>query len=373
MTVTPPLSIIIAYHASPSFLSACLDSLINTIRLEDEIIVVVNNVNKDVHSVNIFSERVKYINYYENLGHAKAINLGVKHAANDYVILSDHDLVYQENWLKELWKLYKSDDTIGAVSCKILNTSNDRILDYGIAYSDFNLGHPFMDLQKNHPLVMENNISQMICTGGFLINKNLFFEVGALEEKFGSLYTDLDLCLKIKRKGLKVGAVANAKAYHFGGDFSFVNRSYKANHLKADVKGVFMRNNADVLESDMKQYYELSINYFKKEYGDFEKYFFCNMMNVVFPKWYENILEDGGIERFDRYQKPSGARDAYTIGIFEILGYDIMNLGVPIAYFVDRFVCIKGNAFWWSNRRSPERDIVVDRNGNIVPIKEIIH
>ena len=212
----------------------------------------------------------------------------------------------------------------------------------------------------------------MICTGGFLIKKKDLVQVGGFEESFGTLYTDLDMCLKLKRAGLKVAAAAGALAYHFGGDFSLINRSYKEGHLKADVKGAFMRNNVDVLEPDMHDYYQMSAVYFKRAFGDFGKYFFCNMMNVVDPTWYEKIAQSNGAEKYDRIHRPSGYRDAANIGLFEILGYDLMSLGVPIAYFVDRYISITNNTFWWNERRGGKNDIVIDRNANILPVKAII-
>lgn len=372
MNSMPVLSIIVAYHSSTAYLKACLESILDTAESRHEIIVVINNSAKEVHEVNFFDDRVKYLHYYENLGHARAVNLGVQHASHSHVVISDHDLVFQEKWLENLWASYIKEDSIRAVSCKILNTTNGRILDYGIAYSDFNLGHPNMDLPIHHSLVSDDNVAQMICTGGLLISKSDFLKIGPFEETFGSLYTDLDLCLKLKRKGFQVAAASNAHAYHFGGEFSLINRDYKNGQLKGDVKGTFMRNNSDVLVSDMELYYERSVEYFKKEYGSFEKYFCCNMMNVVNPWWYEEVMERNGMEFYDRYVKPSKVRDAYLIGLFELLGFDLMQLGVPIAYFVDRFVCIEGNHFWWKHRRNGQKDIVVDRNGNVLPVKEVL-
>jgi len=366
-------SIIIPYHKGESYLKACLNSLVATTQPSDEILVVVNSADKTIHDLSLHSDRVTYLNIYEGIGHAKAVNEGVKFASHEYVIITDHDLVFQPGWIEALWKLYASDSSIGAVSCKVLNTRSQRVLDYGIAYTDFNLGHPFMDLPSNHPLVQEDRMAQMICTGGFLIKKRDLIQVGGFEESFGTLYTDLDMCLKLKRVGLKVAAAANALAYHFGGDFSLIKRSYKDGYLKADVKGAFMRNNADVLEPDMDDYYKMSAIYFKKTFGNFGKYFFCNMMNVVDPTWYEKVAQANGAEKYDRIHRPSSHRDAANIGLFEILGYDLMALGVPIAYFVDRFVCITNNTFWWNERRGGESDIVVDRNANILPVREVIY
>ncbi|MBL4744725.1 MAG: glycosyltransferase [Flavobacteriaceae bacterium] len=372
MDIPNAFSIIVLYHSGESFLKVCLESIIRTAREKDEIIVVVNNKNEFYHNVDLFKERVRYLHFNEDLGHGKAANIGINEASNEYVILSDHDLVFFPNWIDSLWKLYDSNPLIAAVSCKVINTNNSAVQDFGIAYSDFNLGHPFMDLPMNHELVMKDNVAQMICTGGFMMKKYEFQRIGGFDEKFGTLYTDLDLCLRIKAMGKKVGAASNAIAYHFGGDNAMLNRNYKKSFLKADVKGVFMKKNADVIESDMSSYYQKSALYYNKKYGGFKKYFFCNMMNVVYPEWYEEIALSVGINSYDRITQSSGSRDENNNQLFETLGYDLMSLGVPILYFVDRFIGVKENFFWWEKRRRSNLDIVIDRNANILPISEVL-
>ncbi len=373
MPLPESLSIVIVYHEGISYLKACLHSVLSTVRESDEIILVVNNENMAVHQTDIFKNRVRYINYYENLGYAKAANEGVKACQHEYVIISDHDLVYQPGWLEALWKFYSSDSELGAVCCQIINPLSNNVLDYGIAFSEFNFAHPFMDLPLDHELVNVDRTAQMICAGGILVNKDTFQTVGGFDENFGSLYTDLDLCLRLKQKRLKVGVAAGAQAYHFAGEFAQAGKAYKASFLKADVKGAFMRKNAAILEIDLEKYFKISADYFFRKNGMFKQYFVCNMMNVVNPRLYEEVLLSLNATIYDRITRPSGSRDAENIRLFDTLGFDMMALGVPIAYLVDRYVSVIDNAFWWRERRSFLNDIVIDRNGNILSINEILN
>lgn len=368
-----PISIVILFHNGASYLQACLHSLLNTVKSTDEIIVVVNNENRTVHDININKDRVNYLHFYENLGHGKAANKGIQLAKNEYIVITDHDIVFNKGWLDELWKFYHSDDKLGAVSCKIINTLNNKILDYGIAFSDFNFCHPFMDLHAAHPLTCVDRQTQMICTGGFLTQKSILETVSGFEENYGSLYTDLDICLKLNKANFKVGVSSKAVAYHFSGDLLKISRKYKSSFLKSDVKGAFMRKNADILETDLQNYYKFSAEYFNNNIGHFKKYFICNLMNVVNPVWYEEVLLSLGITRYDRIECATGERDAENIRLFETLGYDIMMLGVPIAYFVDRFSSLINNAFWWQERKVSSKDIIIDRNANIIAATDIIY
>lgn len=372
MNIPEAISIIITYHSGPSFLKACLESLLKSVRPEDEIIVIVNNADQNAHSVNAHSDRVKYYHFYENLGYAKAVNIGVEKSCNEFIVIADHDLVFEDKWLECLWAFFTSHADLGAVSCKIINTLTNKVLDYGIAFSEFNFGHPFMDLPRDHALTDVDRITQMICAGGLLMKKEIFKGIGGFDETFGSLYTDLDICLQLKKRNLRVGVASGAVAYHFAGEFAQEAKQYKASYLKSDVKGAFMRKNAETLEVDMGSYYKISAEYIQAQYGVFKNYFFCNMLNVANPGWYEKEAISLNIVRSDGILRPTGKRDAENTRLFESLGYDIMLLGIPVAYFVDRYISVKDNSFWWQNRRGYKSDIVLDRNGNIVPLVELI-
>ncbi|MDR0231053.1 MAG: glycosyltransferase [Dysgonamonadaceae bacterium] len=371
MKLPNSFSIIVLYHSGKSHLKVCLDSLINTVRKEDEIIVIVNNVDEKEHSINFYENRIKYFHFYENLGHGKAANIGVEKAENEYVIISDHDLVFLPSWLENLWHFYSSDADLKAVSCKIIDVLHNNILDFGIASSEYNFAHPHLGLPINHPLVQKDRYAQMICTGGFLINKTDFLLVNGFNADFGTLYTDLDICLKLKKAGYKVGAASKAIALHFGSDLAQSALSYKRSHLKADVKGVFMKNNASVITNDLIRYYEDSFYYFNLKHAMIKEFFFCNCITVVNYTWYEELLKELGIKSLGSVYHSYLERDVNHINLFGIWGYNIMALGSPIAYFVDIFSSIKSNAYWWQERAN-KNDIVIDRNANILTVKDIL-
>lgn len=373
MTMPDAFTIIVLYHTGETYLKLCLESLLQTTRPTDEILVVINNENVDAHTFTPYDSRVRYVHFYENLGHAKAGNKGVELARNEYVIISDHDLIFFPNWLEASWQLYSSDMQIGATSCQLIDPYQKEILDFGIAFSGYNFAHPHLGLPMNHPLVSQDRIVQMACTGGFLIAKKLFETLGGFTEAFGTLYTDLDICLRMKREGFKIGVVAGAKAYHFAGDLIQDNRAYKRSHLKADVKGVFMKNNATVLSEDIDEYYWQSWIYLTKTYDIIDKeFFFCNNMSVVNPTHYEDLSIDLGIKPLGKLRKPSETRDASYLNMLKIWGYDFMALGSPILHFVDRFSCLRNNSFWWSERAN-KTDLVMDRNGNLLFLRDLLN
>ena len=233
----PNFSIIVLFHNGKGLLESCLSSLSKTIGENDEVIVVVNSPNISNHQLSFDDERIRFAFYNEAMGHAGAANIGAELAKHEYIVFSDHDLIFEDNWLIELWKYYSSSDRLAAVSCCVLNSHTKDILDFGIAYNEFNGAHPFLGLPYKHPLVSKNRRFQAICSGGMLIKKSIFNGLNGFDEKLGTLYSDVDLCFRLKEEGFEVGAAVNAIAYHFGGCFSAIKRDYKSSTLKTDVKG----------------------------------------------------------------------------------------------------------------------------------------
>lgn len=368
----PPISIIVVYHSGKQYLQACLESLQNSVRTDDEIIVIANNVDERALQLFVMGPQVRLIKRKESLGHAGAANLGAEHARHSHVAFCDHDLVFLPNWLNQLWQTYVSRPDIGACSCKCINPHSEAVLDFGIAFSSFNGAHPSLDLPQSHPLVQQDRVAQAICTSGFLIALSDFRAAGGFDASFGSLYTDLDLCLQLKRMGRVVVSSAQAIAYHFGGDFHQVGgKPYKATHLKADVKGAFMRKHADVLEVDLARYFDEAVIYDRANYGALPKALYCNLMNVADPSWYEDLMSAAGLRGYAPLRLASGERDAHRIGLFELLGFDTMRSNVPLAYFVDRYTCVQDNSFWWS-RRAAKGDVIIDRNANVVRVDTLL-
>jgi GT2 family glycosyltransferase len=367
----PPVSIIVVFHSGKHYLKACLDSIQSSMRPDDEIIVVANNQDESALGLTDLPSSIRLITRQESLGYAGAANLGAEHAFHTHVVFCDHDLVFLPGWLDQLWQTYTSRPNIGACSCKAINPHSMAVLDFGIAFSNFNGAHPGLDLPQAHPLVQTDRVVQAVCTSGFLISLTDFNATGRFDVAFGSMYTDLDLCLQLKRMGRVVVSSANAVAYHFGGDFHQAgDKAYKASHLKADIKGTFMRKHADVLEVDLERYFTDAYAYDRQIYGELPKALYCNMMNVADPAWYEELASRAGMRSYAPVRIPSGQRDAHRIGLFETLGFETMRSNMPIAYFVDRYTSVLDNAFWWE-RRAAKGDLIIDRNANVVRMADL--
>lgn len=89
-------------------------------------IIIVDNTSKDKSRIiidKIVSKNkdiIKKIYLEKNTGFAKGNNQGIKIANGKYVVLLNNDCLVDKNWLKELYKVAKSDKNIFSVGSKIL-------------------------------------------------------------------------------------------------------------------------------------------------------------------------------------------------------------------------------------------------------------
>lgn len=98
------------------------------------------------------SRLVELIAMPENKGKATALNLGMEKISSGIVILSDANVMYQQNAIRKLVRHF-SDDTIGAVSGMVV------LLNDGLSYSD----------AENSYYSVEHNIQQLESDTGNLI------------------------------------------------------------------------------------------------------------------------------------------------------------------------------------------------------------
>ncbi len=364
------VSIIVLYHSGKKFLKPCLESLCRTTRASDEIIVYVNDENESGHDVTFFQDRVKYIHIFENQGYSKAANNAIEYASNEFVIFCDQDVLFQSGWLDKLLMTFAADDGIGAAGIKLVNHANNTILDFGIASSEYNFIHPHMGLDYRHPLVAENREVQMVCSAVLLTTKTLYRRFGGFYEPFGTLYSDLDFCMRVKRFGYRVIAVADAVAYHFGSELQSGDKYYKQSNLKADVKGVFMKMNSAYIMNDMEKYLHKSYEYYSRVHGNPSgRYMFCNLLSVVNKTDYEDIITSFDMTPYDTYRQNLLGRDVERVDLFFALGSEIMDLGVDIMYFADRFTALRYNKLWWQ-KRARYKDIIIDRHANLIAVND---
>lgn len=153
-------------------------------------------------------EKVKIVLYEGKFNYSAVNNLGVDYTEGEYVLLLNNDTeVITVNWMEELL-MYAQREDVGAVGAK-LYYADKTIQHAGVVIglgAHRTAGHTHYKQHRQNlgymgRLCYAQNVTAV--TGAcLLVKKALYLAVGGLDESFEISLNDVDLCLKLRGKGL---------------------------------------------------------------------------------------------------------------------------------------------------------------------------
>jgi len=204
----------------------CVNSLLNSTVTDFDIVVVDNN---SVIKPNFTDKRIKVIYLSENLGFAGANNIGIKYAAEnkyEYVWILNNDTIVERDTLLALLDAATSSES-QVLTNLILYYDKPNQIWYGGGYFSKAFGkgvHRYANRDVNGVQLKPENIE--FATGcSLLINTRVFEDVGLFDDRLIVYSEDLDLSMRLKKKGYTILFVPEAVVYHK------VGRSFKNNNL----------------------------------------------------------------------------------------------------------------------------------------------
>ncbi|MBU0650989.1 glycosyltransferase family 2 protein, partial [bacterium] len=178
----------------------CLASLQN-IDYDNYKIVLVDNGSTD-GIVDIVKQKypdIEVISNSGNFGFVEGNNIGIRYALKrkaDYIFLLNNDTVVDKDVLKEMMKVIKSDETIGAVCPKILNYYSKEVIEsaggsFSINFSkNIAVGYGQRDIgQFDYDREVD-----FISGCAFFAKAEIFNQAGFFDKIYFAYYEDMDLC-----------------------------------------------------------------------------------------------------------------------------------------------------------------------------------
>jgi len=228
------VSIIVLNYNGKDCLDTCLKSLtkLNFPKNKYEIIVVDNN-SPDKSWKIAEKYKIKLIKSNENTGFSGGNNLGLKHSKGKYIALINNDAEVDKEWLNELIKPFKEDNSIGATTSITYHGKN--LKKYNIPWFSGAKIYP-MHFVKHDSLGHKAGYSDYPCGCSMMIRKDILEKIGGLfDEKFFMYSEDADLGIRLRKHNYKIFYNPKAIAYHHIDKerlsknevyYSFRNRSY---------------------------------------------------------------------------------------------------------------------------------------------------
>ena len=220
-------SIAIATFYPGNIINKCLASLPNN----KEILIIDNGDDKKLRD-NLSKINNKNIHYHNigDVGISKSLNYAISKSSNNYVFITQPDVVISSQSIDNLIKASEKYDKIGIVSPLTFDDENYSKYDhYDLKISK---SGKVLNNQKKTPLKKpEGNICvEAINSTALLVKKDVIEKIGKWDENIYTYLEDIDICLRLRLAGYQIIKVSDAKAYHIG----FASHE-KKNHKKHEI------------------------------------------------------------------------------------------------------------------------------------------
>ncbi len=261
------LSVIIVNYNVKFFLEQCLFSVIKACKnIDAEIIVVDNNStdgSRDYLSPKFSS--VQFLWNKENVGFAKANNMGVARATGRYILFLNPDTIVAEDCFTKCISFFESGESTGAIGVRMIDGSGEFLKESKRAFPS-----PLTSLYKLSGLTAVfprsktfaryylGNLNEYtnhevdVLAGAFIMTlKKVLDKTGAFDESFFMYGEDVDLSYRIQQAGYTNFYFSDTTIIHFKGEstkkgsLNYVKMFYNAmslfvkKHYTGSKAGIF--------------------------------------------------------------------------------------------------------------------------------------
>jgi len=224
----PLVSIIIPTKNQYKVVSRCISSIYEKTQYKNFEIILVDTGSTDKRVLGWYK---KIIKLHSNLrvivwpevpfSYARSCNEGARQARGELLLMLNNDTeVITPNWL-ELLAGDAQRKSIGAVGCLLYFPDKVHIQHAGIGIGLGGVAANTLSMavdcgltQNQHLYLNTKHNITAVTAACLMIRKDVYDKVGGFDEKFRVTYNDVDLCLRLREKGLYNVYIPNVKLIH---------------------------------------------------------------------------------------------------------------------------------------------------------------
>jgi GT2 family glycosyltransferase len=203
------------------FVIRCLESIVERNQKSfDEVIVVADN-SEDTSYLELAHEllgsRLTVVDYDLDFNFSDKVNVGISEARNEFILLLNDDVqLISENWLDQMVAILEQPD-VGAVG-PLLYFEDGTIQHGGHFYAHGGATHKYLGEGLSPgffgDLILEHEVSG-VTAAYMLIRKSTWSELGGFATDLPNNFNDVDYCLRLRSKNLRIVFTPLVEAYHF--------------------------------------------------------------------------------------------------------------------------------------------------------------
>lgn len=243
------VAVIIVNWKKYTITSKCIESVFKCNYSNYEIILV-DNESDDSKLSTLKRKNITTISNSKNEGFSKANNQGIDYAIKnnfDYILMLNNDTIVKSNLIDVLVRTAQA-KKISTIQPLILNHNGQKIWNGGGKINYF-FGTFFSSNKVSKSYKTIDWFTGCCC----LFETKLFVEIGKLDERFFAYYEDVDLSLRIKKNGYKIGFTSQTELIHLESASSKLETSNEGS-LNPYVHYLNIKNHILVLRKHIKMF-----------------------------------------------------------------------------------------------------------------------
>lgn len=202
----PEVSIIIPAHNNAQLTLECLVTLEqHTDQIAYEIIIVDDGSDSETMEILQAIPHISLIHNNERIGFSQSCNQGANAARGKYLLFLNNDTQVMKGWLKPLVDVFVKHDRVGAVGSKVL-FPDGRLQEAGCLINRD--GTAALIGFVDDPDLPRYNFAREVdysSAVSLIVTADIFHDIGGFDESYSpAYYEDVDLCFKIRARGLKI-------------------------------------------------------------------------------------------------------------------------------------------------------------------------
>ena len=224
------VSVIIVNYNGLRFLEPCLRSLRSAFVGYPFEVVVVDNASTDGGREWLRTcPDIIYLALPRNLGFAEGNNLGARLASGERLLFINNDTVVNSLLDPLIDRL--EDPGLGIAGCRLLYGDGRQQFSFGYHHTPTRLLLSWLGMEKLHSLpkvfrrhetdgakyLRPHERVDWVSGACFAVRRQVWEQVGGFDERFFMYCEDVDLCLRVRQAGFRIGYSADVTVTHFEG------------------------------------------------------------------------------------------------------------------------------------------------------------
>jgi len=248
----PEVSIILVNYNDKPHLQECLLSLEeNAQGISFEVIVVDNNSSDGSQEfIEKNYSQAKLIRNLKNIGFARANNQGIKESKGEFILFLNTDTLVYPKALEYLLGEMKNDRQVGAAGPTLLRGDNAYQVSFGGRVNFFQELVQKCFLNSYYKLRLKigqkKRWVRWLSGACLLTRKEILEDVGFFDENFFIYFEDIDLCFRIRKKGLKLLFLPQARVFHRGGATTLRKKTFSRYEYRKSQLYFYRKHNSSL-------------------------------------------------------------------------------------------------------------------------------